>query len=147
MPNSNTALSTLSYIADLVSRAERIQPTARREAIAASLRQIGEIAGDLPLTVQQVVDAFSYLGRAPAGSRDDDRTAARRATLHQIVDAVGDAVLEWELADSVSGLDFEPWLAVLSTAIAALDGSRDPRHRAMVATFRRERGELAYALA
>src|SRR6202000_3234531 len=80
-----TARITLSHIADL---ATALQPEARGQAIADSLRQVAEIGGDLPLTVSDAHAACYFLSLDGA---EDARIAARRKTCGDISDLIDDS--------------------------------------------------------
>lgn len=136
------AVATLEGLATYALKS--IRPVARGEALAAELRQLGELAGNLPLTLVDVSIAYGLLQRPGPG--DDARVTQRRFTCADIARSAGPfANYAWEkpLMDRAR----TRMAAVLDALIAGLTPSADPRHRAMGETARRESAELRAGLA
>lgn len=129
-----TARITLSHVADL---ATALQPEARGQAIAASLRQFAEIGGELPLTVSDALAAYYFLSIGDDGA-EADRIVARRKTCGEISDLIDDS----PATDAVTPADQTRLAAVFRAAAASFAGSIDPRQLAMAATATREADEL-----
>lgn len=130
--NLTTARYTMNALADAV--AAGMQPPGRGHHTAATLRQTADIAGDLPLSLGDAALAYLWLGQ-PYES-DDAPIAARRKTCIELSQL---AVHEDESSADVA---YPRMADVLDRVVAALDGSDDPRHRAIAATAAREAAEL-----
>lgn len=128
-----TARATLFHVASLVEGA--FTPPGRAVAIAATLRQIGALAGDVCVSPGDVRVAMLIV----AAERGDDSpaVAARRRTCGEIAEAI----------------DHEPMARpsrygdVLRAVATALTDSTDPRQIAVAATATREADEISGDLA
>jgi hypothetical protein len=124
-----TAKNTFNRIADLV--ASNLQPEGRAQAIASTLRQIGEIAGEEPILPEDVQAALNYLSTPKDG--DDAPISARRRTCAEI------ATL---LAPASTSPGFGRYAVICLLVADAFDTSTDPRQQAMAKTATREAEEL-----
>lgn len=120
----------------IASHAEKLQPPGRGAAIAASLRQVGELAADLPLDLIDAGTGFYALSQPRPEDKGDqsEKIATRRRTcadLAQIAQAY-----------DLSGGDVQRLAAVLERVAVRFGGSTDPRQDAMAWTAAREAKEL-----
>lgn len=139
MPSITT--STLHALADLA--AERLLPTPRGAATAATLRQVGDLVDGLELLVLVPGDlaaAFAILGEPRVD--DPPPITARRTTCREL------GVLAQELAAGREDIPTESPRTVIATWMAAAACMRadDPRQAAIAATLRREAQELGERL-
>lgn len=133
-----TARATLNALADLVVR--ELQPFSRATATAATLRQVGEIAGDLPLTLADAATGFQRLTFA-RGEAEPGNVTGRRATCREL------AALAFSTLSEVLPTESVPTIphclaAAFRAVYAALGTSLDPREAAIAATAQREASEL-----
>lgn len=124
-------------LAFIATQAETLTPPARGAAIAASLRQVGEIGGALPLDIIDAHAGFSLLSKPrPEDAGDNsEKIAARRKTC-------GDIAL---ICEGIAGPDHgdpRKLAAVFECVVAQFAGSTDPRQDAMAWTASREFNEL-----
>jgi hypothetical protein len=126
----DTAQSVFSRIADLVDQSPML-PEPRRLAVAATLRQMGEIGGSLALTANDVKLAYHRL----SFGRDDDgpKVTVRRDTCREIAALI----LEDDSAQSLHRV-----VAVMERIAEHFEHSSDPRHISIRDTARREAREL-----
>lgn len=125
----STAAVTLDSLADLA--AANLQPEGRAAAIAASLRQIAEIGGDLALTAADCVVGFTALAQ-PKSEDEHGRVTSRRRTCGELA----------SLTDDAEGGDSSRLAAVLRAIESRFAGSDDPRQKSMADTAAREASEL-----
>jgi hypothetical protein len=116
--------------------AKVLTPPARGAAVAASLRQIGELAADLPLDLIDAGTGFYVLSQTREEDAGDnsERIAARRKTCGELAG----------IAQSYdpSGGDILRLAAVFDRVVERFTGSADPRQDAMAWTAAREATEL-----
>jgi hypothetical protein len=134
--NSNatqTARETLGRLADLAR--DSLNPRERADKAAATLREVGDLAGDLPLTYDDARDGFAVLGMDRVG--DSGPVSSRRRTCEELA-----ALLSHNYTSTGAG---EPRrLAAVYSVVAGLYvGSPDGRRNAMAAIAAREVLELA----
>ena len=109
---AGTACATFHQLADQVHG--HLTPAGRATAVAASLRQIGDLAGDLPLSLTAAAASYQIL--ALAQPSDTPPTLTRRATCLELADLAGQQIPIDGPATSI--LDR---LADLSHMVAILD--------------------------
>jgi hypothetical protein len=126
---TTTARTTLLALAVLVRNG--MQPEGRANATASSLDQVGEIGGDLPLTLADAAAGFAHLAQ-PKGEGEPGNVLGRRKTCGELATLAGDA----------EGGNPANLAAVLRAQEKAFEGSEDPRQKAMADTARREAEEL-----
>jgi hypothetical protein len=110
----------------------RLQPAGRGAATAATLRQIGDVAADLPLDIADVRTGFDAL--AQAIDADPPPIAARRRTCAELA-------LIAEAFDT-SGGSRAALATVFDRVASHFEDSGDPRHVSMCDTANREAAEL-----
>lgn len=113
-----------------------LQPEGRAEATAATLEQVGDIAGDLPLTLADLYHGFARLAASP-GIDERGSIAGRRRTVGEIAALIGG-----KAGGTTASASPERLAAALDAVVAALAAAEDPRQRAMAATAAREAAEL-----
>ena len=124
-----TATATLATLATLAESA--LQPQGRAAATAATLRQEGEIAGDIPCTLGALKGAFERLALAPQGVEESGPVKGRRATCGDLA-----ALIDGPAEDPA------PVAAVFRAVEARFQGSDDPRQRSIAERAGREAAEL-----
>lgn len=128
-----TARETFNALAELVVR--EVQPYSRA---AATMRQIGVLTTDLPLTLADVVCGFEIL-RHGRGDDEPGNVTGRRATCGELSDLAHEALAKCSLP--IVG-DQRRLAAVFRAVAAAWGTSTDPREAAIAATALREAAEL-----
>jgi hypothetical protein len=138
-----TARATLNALADLV--VARVTPFGRATATAATLRQIGDLACDLPLTLADAAAGFQRLSFA-RGEAEPGNVEGRRATCRELAALALSSLPEAQPTESgpvAMEVPAPRRLAAVFRAVAAeLGASTDPRQAAIAATAQREAAEL-----
>ena len=134
--------SQWTMLAEMVEGDQRIQPDARRAAIAATLREIGGGWGVDYCAIEHTVLAFQVLALPRDG--DDQRVAARRRTCGEIAQAAVAAGVVPYAGDAKKWDAHSQWNTIANNAatLTARHGSSE-RERAIAETLRREADELA----
>lgn len=139
-----TARHTLRTLSDIALVALAGTSIARAAAITSTLRQIAEIAGDLPLGLADCGRAYRILGEPPSATIDDAATAARRLTCKELALIAG-----WSLQDpslEVERQRVSRMVRVLQEVAQQLTSSEDPRQATIGRTALRESVELTLYL-
>lgn len=124
-----TARETLYYAAGLIETG--LAPEGRAGADAKTFRELGDSAGDLPLTPADLVAGLDLIG-APSHVSEAPPIAARRKTCFEIA----------ELLRPVADGDPQRLAAVFRAIESHFGRSTDDRQKAIAATAGREAAEI-----
>lgn len=143
-PAIATARETFNALAGLVVR--ELQPYSRATAIAATLRQIGDLAGDLPLTMADAASGFQRVSIA-RGEAEPGNVTGRRLTCRELAGLAFMSLPESRETESgppAVEIRTVPLrlAAVFRAVVDAWGTSTDPREAAIAATAQREASEI-----
>jgi hypothetical protein len=125
MKNAQTTLAALaSFFVDAAN-------PGRENATRGSLNQVGEIAGDLPLSLPDCAAGFAALAKAKAEG-EPGNVVGRRKTCGELAVFAGDS----------EGGNVANLAAVFRAVETHFASSDDPRQKAMAGTAKREADEL-----